>query len=378
MRVGISVLTHEGQSVWENGLGQNVLFLAQLLEQLPLVKEVLLLDCGNQDSYPDEMRVAQRFRLMKPKDATELVDVVIEMAGGLSVEWLDYVRARGVKVVFHCCGQPYVGLVEPVVFARGGYAARADRCDEIWVLSKDRGLSSMMAALHRCPVYVAPFIWKPDFVEARRVALEASGVEFGYRKPEDGAIRQPLSVAIFEPNISVVKCCAIPMLICEQVYRADPDAITAMHVLNSSHMAEHPTFNYLANSLDITKAGRSCFPGRHDFPGYMGQNANAVVSHQWNNEQNIVYLDALYGGYPLIHNSAWLGTDAGYFYPDFDASAGADRLLWAAYHHHEHLDAYRQQAHRFIERLAPDAAANLEAYAQLLLRLTSRTQERVA
>jgi hypothetical protein len=374
MRVGISVLTREGQSIWQNGLGQNVWFLADLMRRLSFVEEVILLDSGDQAKLPAEVdHGSQPLRLMRAREATQLLDVVIEMSGGLDVEWLDYMRARGAKVVFHCCGQPYVAMIEPVVFGKPGYAVRADRCDEIWILPKDQRFASMLEVLHRCPVRQTPYLWSPEFIDRRASALLAQhGLQFGYRPAAPGTLRDPLSVAIFEPNISVVKCCTIPMLAADVAYRVDPEAIAAMHVLNSVQMTNHPTFNYLCNSLDLVKDGRATFESRHDFPGYMAQFANAVVSHQWNNDQNNLYLDALYGGYPLIHNSPWLGEQAGYYYPDSDVTLAADRLVWAAYHHHEHLEDYRARAQRFLAPLAPHSQSSLTAYGRRLLELTGR------
>ncbi|MGN3966844.1 DUF2827 family protein [Burkholderia gladioli] len=375
MKIGISVLTHAGQSFWENGLGQNVLFLARVFSNLPFVQEVILLNSGDQDTLPPEAEPGQPFRLLRPRDTTELVDVVIEMAGGLDVEWLDYMRARGAKVVYHCCGQPYVSLIEPIIFDRQGYAARTERCDALWILPKDRRFKPMLEALHRCPVLEAPYIWSPEFIDRRVAQLAQHGLTFGYQSPAPGAVRQPLAVAIFEPNVSVVKSCVLPMLICDNAFRADPEAISSMFVLNSAHMTNHASFNYLANSLDIVKAGRASFDARHDFPAFMAQHANAVVSHQWNNDQNTLYLDALYGGYPLIHNSAWLGDQAGYYYPHFDAPAGTNQLVWAAYHHYEHLEDYQRKARRFLSQLAPEAADNANAYARLLLQLRTAQKE---
>lgn len=374
MRVGISVLTHAGQSIWENGLGQNVWFLAELMGQLPFVEEVILLDSGDQAELPPEVDHGSRpLRLMRPREATTLLDVVIEMSGGLDVEWLDYMRARGAKVVFHCCGQPYAAMIEPVIFGKPGYAVRADRCDEIWILPKDRRFTSMLEVLHRCPVREVPYLWSPEFIDRRAaVLLEQHGLHFGYEPAREGAVRQPLSVAILEPNISVLKTCAIPMLVCDTAFRADPEAVTSMHVLNSAQMVEHPTFSHLAGSLDIVKAGRGRFEGRHDFPGYMAQFTNAVVSHQWNNDQNTLYLDALYGGYPLVHNSPWLGEEAGYYYPDWDIALGADQLVWAAYHHDRHLEDYRQRARRFLAPLGPQSQQSLTAYGRCLLELAGR------
>ncbi|KVD59173.1 hypothetical protein WI87_13995 [Burkholderia ubonensis] len=365
MRVGISVLTHAGQSVWENGIGQSVFFLAQLLRQLPTVEEVVLLDCGDQACLPADAGTAGGgLSLLRPREASDRVDVVIEMAGGVEVAWLDYMRARGKKVVYFCCGQPYVNLIEPSVFNRTGYAARADRCDEVWVFPKDRVYIPMLRGLHRCPVYEVPFLWDPVFVEARAAVVRQAGCHFGYVPPLASAARG-LRVAIFEPNVSVVKSSVLPMLICDRAYRVEPETITHMHVLNSVQMSGQMSFDFLTRSLDLYQVGRVSLEGRHDFVGYMSQFANAVVSHQWQNDQNILYLDALYGGYPLIHNSPWL-SGLGYYYPESDITEGANQLREAARSHDSRLDEYRQAGRKFLTTLSPRAASNAQAYAERL------------
>ncbi|WP_232457816.1 DUF2827 family protein, partial [Burkholderia ubonensis] len=133
-------------------MGQNVLFLARLLRTWPGVDDVLLLNCGDQATMPVEFDAHGPFKLLSPRQATDHLDVVIEMAGGLEVAWLDYLRALGKRVVYFCVGQPYVSLIEPSVFQRSGYTARAQRCDAVWVLPKDRVFVPMLEALHRCPV----------------------------------------------------------------------------------------------------------------------------------------------------------------------------------------------------------------------------------
>ncbi|RKT13470.1 uncharacterized protein DUF2827 [Paraburkholderia sp. RAU2J] len=373
MKIGISVLTHEGQSIWENGLGQNIFYFVQLLRALPFVTDIVLLNCGDQPRLPPEAEaLAQGVPLIAPRDLAELPDVIFEMGGGLDVEWLDYARAQGKKVVFFCCGQPYVGLIEPSVFQRDGYFSRATRCDEIWILGKDRALIPMMRALHRCPVIEVPFLWDSTFIEQRIAAVEKAGLQFGY---ESGSVlgesmRRSLRVAVFEPNISVVKCCVIPMLIGEAAFRAEPEAVKSLHVLNSVQMREHPSFSFLLNSMDLHRQERVRLDGRHDFAGFMSQSADAVIAHHWQNDQNILYLDALYGGYPLIHNSPWLG-DYGYYYPDSDIEAGAAQLLRARSHdaHHKY---YLQRSRSFLASLSPHAPPNTSSYARRLLALTAK------
>lgn len=374
MKIGISVLTHEGQSVWENGLGQNIFYFVRLLRALPFVTDVVLLNCGDQPSLPPEAgNFARDVPLVGLRDLPEPPDVVFEMGGGLDVEWLDYARARGSKVVFFCCGQPYVGLIEPSVFQRDGYFSRANRCDEIWILGKDRALMPMLRTLHRCPVYEVPFLWDSTFIEQRIQTVEQAGLRFGYEprsaRGETGS--RGLRFAVFEPNISVVKCCVIPMLVGEAAFREDPKAVKSLHVLNSVQMREHPSFSFLLGSMELSRAERVRLDGRHDFAGFMSQHADAVIAHQWQNDQNILYLDALYGGYPLIHNSPWL-SNLGYFYSDSDIEVGAAQLLRAVQTHDTEHKYYTQRARSFLVSLAPRADANCSAYARRLLALTGK------
>ncbi|MBD3787004.1 MAG: DUF2827 family protein, partial [Sphingomonadales bacterium] len=183
-------------------------------------------------------------------------------------------------------------------FSRPVAPTRPDRCDEVWLLPKDRLSIPMMRTLYRCPVHEVPYIWHPGFVEQRIAALAEHRVRFGY---EANRVQgEGLRVAIFEPNISVVKACNVPMLICDEAYRIDKRSVKAMNVLNALHVKDHPTMLHFAGSLDLMRERRACFLGRHDVVGFMGQQADAVVAHQWGNDQNYSYLDALYGDYPLI------------------------------------------------------------------------------
>lgn len=367
MRIGISVLTHAGQNIWENGMGQNVLFLARLLQRIGFVESVTLIDAGDQPSMPPQVDLAAMgLAFGRARELTDALDVVIEMAGALDVQWLSYFRACGGRVVFHCVGQPFAALAEPIVFTDKGHFSKPERCDEVWLLPKDEAFAPMMRTMHRCPVFEVPYLWSPQFLAQRVAEVEAAGHRFGYTPR---TAQQPgFRVAIFEPNISVVKSSSVPMLICDGAYRADPAAVTSMQVLNTLHIKDHPTMLYLANSLDIVRQHKAIFHGRHDFAGFMVQFADAVVSHQWQNDQNYSYLDALYGNYPLVHNSPWL-RDAGYYYPDFDIAAGAAQLQQAVRNHDRQLDDYRARSQRVFDAVDPLNPANVDGYAQRLLNL---------
>ncbi|MDF7675207.1 DUF2827 domain-containing protein [Neisseriaceae bacterium ESL0693] len=378
MRIGISVITHAGQNIWENGMGQNIIFLAQSLKAVPFVKSVDLIDVGDQQAMPAQVDLdAFDMRLMKQDQAGDMVDVIIELAGALDPKWLALQRARGKKVVYYCVGQPYAALAESSIFDKEGYFPPTDHCDEIWLLPKDQMYVPMMRTLYRCPVYIAPYLWAPTFIRKREQEASAHALHYGWESnTTDNGLRKPLKVAIFEPNISVVKAASIPMLACNEAYRAESESIAMMHVLNALHMKDHLTMLHLANSLNLVQQKKACFYGRHDVVGFMAQHANAVVSHQWCNDQNYMYLDVLYGHYPLIHNSKWLKSfGVGYYYPDSEAVEAGRQIRTAWQHHQTHLAEQREKTQVLFDAVAPLAAANIQAHTQLLTQLCSDRPE---
>lgn len=367
MRVGITLLTNDGHNVWNNGIGQNVYHLACLLEQISFVETVALLDCGDQGVPPNNSgAIGERFPLIPIRDASDAIDVVIELSGGLDGEWAQRFRFRGGKVVSYLCGQPYAAFVEPTIFGRPAFFSLAQRCDEVWLLPKDRQFQAMLRGIHRCPVGEVPYLWAPTFLDDTAQMIEQDGLSFGYR--EGSLTQSPAIAAIFEPNISTIKMGIVPFLVCEEVHHRSPARIERLHFMNTLQLAEHPTFVALVGGAELYKAGKVSLEARDYFARVMGRGANVVISHQIDCSQNYLYLDVLHGNYPLIHNSP-LFVDVGYYYPESDIAAGCEQFERACREHDRNLAEYRQRATRAIRALSPANRANQDVYARRLLAL---------
>ncbi|EJO58118.1 DUF2827 domain-containing protein [Burkholderia multivorans] len=362
--VGISLFARDGQAIWENGIHQNIAFLAMMLKRSDRVGPVYFLNGGDAKALPAGLDLdGLDVPLVNPADVTHDIDVVIEMGAQLPVEWLRHVKALGAKLVACYVGHTYSGLAETPIFDKpSSHIFNGTQFDEVWVLEKSQKIDvPLLRTLTRAPVHTIPHLWSPYFLDRRIAALAAEGATFGYRPG-----RRPWRLATLEPNISVVKTCHYPMLVCDELYRARPDAVQHLFVVNSMHMKEHPTFVHFANSLDLVRQHNATFEPRLDLPGFMARHADAVVSHHWENAQNYLYYDVLYGGYPLLHNSPLLG-DAGYYYPDFDSATGGRVLLDAWLHHDERLDDYRAKADRLLRAVSIDNPANLDAFVTRLV-----------
>ena len=116
--------------------------------------------------------------------------------------------------------------------------------------------------------------------------------------------------------------------------------------------------------------GLASFEGRFAVYEFMANYGDCIISHHWENGQNYLYYEALYGGYPLIHNSEFI-KDYGYYYPEFDSYEGGQAVLRAFATHDAQLEDYRRRAQTLLRKLDVSLPENIEIYTRRLLDLYS-------
>lgn len=360
LKVGVSIFIRKGeQSLWENGVYQNCLFLVMLLMRSPRVASTVLV-AGGGDGGPAD---ASRFLADSPvpiidmATAAQELDLMIEMSAQLAREWSVAFKARGGKIVSMRVGNDYVIDIERMIFDKPhGMLVSGAPCDEVWTLPEyEASCKPYFASTFRAPVRLMPHLWSPMVLDK---AMDRAGgsQRFAY---EPG--RKRWRVAIFEPNICMVKTSFIPMLGCEAAHRAQPRLLEHVRVYNSFHLKDKPLFIGFAQSLDIVQHGLASFEGRFPLYQVMPGKIDAVFAHHWENAQNYLYYEALYGGYPLVHNSHLIG-DCGYRYEGFDCEEGGRALQRAFATHDADLPAYRERARRLIAKLDPEGEENVRIY----------------
>lgn len=360
LKVGVSIFVRKGeQSLWENGIYQNCLFLVLLLLRSPCVGQVVLV-AGGGDGTPED---AAAFLADSPvpvidmASAAQQLDLMIEMSAQLAREWVVAFRERGGKIVSMRVGNDYVIDIERMLFDQPhGLLITGAPYHAIWTLPEyQRSCVPYFASSFRAPVRVLPHLWSPMVLE-RAMARSGNAMPFVYTPG-----RKRWRVGIFEPNICMVKTAFIPMLGCEVAHRAQPRLIEHLWVYNSLQLKDKPPFIAFAQSLDIVRHGLASFEGRFPLFQVMPANVDAVFAHHWENGQNYLYYEALHGGFALVHNSQLIG-DCGYRYEGFDCEDGGRALLRAFAEHDADLDAYRARARNFLATLDPERDDNVRTY----------------
>ncbi|MFX1739972.1 DUF2827 domain-containing protein [Paraburkholderia sp. A1RI_3L] len=362
LKVGVTLFLRRGQqSIWENGIFQNCYFLAMLLANSPLVSSACIVNGG--DGEPAE---AAGFLSLSPvpvismDDALHSLDVVIELSAQLNPDWARALRERGGRVIAMRVANDYVIDIERMMFGLPhGMLVSGTPCDAVWTLPAfERMCAPYYAAALHAPVIPMQHLWSPVLLE--RSLAQAGGPPFGYVPGQ-----RQWRLAILEPNICMVKTSHVPMLAADLAHRQQPGMISYLRVFNTFALRGNAQFVGFARSLDLVRQGRASFEPRLPVYEILGAQADAIVSHHWENAQNYLYYEALYGGFPLVHNSALLG-GCGYRYADFDCQDGALAIRQAFACHDATLGDYQARARTFLATLDPLAPANISLYSEAI------------
>lgn len=372
LRIGITIgLREQGESLWNNGIKQNAVYLLMALRHCPNVSSVVLLNTTHiaiTDALAWDRKQFPTYSFDEHKDQ---LDILIELGGQISADQTAYLKQRGVHLISYCCGVEYINAMQSMLFGRtlwGDNLFINSRYDAIWMVPQvARSSQPYFEVLRRVPAHTIPFVWSPIFLEQRTAELPHGG---RYHSRERNSPTQASTtgkrLVVMEPNHDVVKFCLYPVLIAESVYRKQPESIEQLTVTNALPMArESMEFITLMNQLDIVREHKAVFLGRFDTPTFLAEHADVVLSHQWENPLNYFYLEVCWQGYPLIHN-AQLCSDLGYYYPENDIETGA-KLASQAIEQHDHIhDNYIADQRHAIARFLPENSDVVSAYTNLL------------
>jgi len=363
LRIGITIgLFHEAETLWNNGIKQNAVFLAEALKNCPNVESVVLVNTTHVAITKQLPWDLERWPTVTFDGAKDNIDVLIELGGQIDPNATEYLKQRGARLVSYCCGFEYVHAMESILFNKPSFGDNLfvnQRYDDIWMIPQVANISApYFEVMRRQTAQVVPFIWSPMFLNARTASLPHSG-EY---QPKAG----PRRLSVMEPNINVVKFCLYPAMIAEMAYRERPNDIQLLQVTNAQQLATQcREFIALMNQLDIVRNQKAVFLGRFDTPTFLAENTDIIVSHQWENPLNYFYLEVCWQGYPLVHN-ATLCTDLGYYYRNNDVNEGARRVVEAIDRHDSQLSQYRDKQRSLIARYLPDNAGLVNDYTGLL------------
>lgn len=299
------------------------------------------------------------------------MDMVLTI-GLIVIDLLPQLKKAGVRVVWYVCGHIFRVYQEDIVFDKHGYVWSNDKLqllrdniDELWMIPNYTAYRGFLAALFRCQtVKVAPYVWAPDII---REAVDVAAVD-GRTAIANNSVP---CVLIAEANLQTTKTSLVPLLICEEFSRLNPDAQFKVIVLCTPPTKAFERFVF---GLDERFRSRVQFFKRlkmfDTLKQLKAQNMRVVfLSHQDDNPLNFLHLEALYLGLPLVHNAPVECYSDGTGYRYSTVQDGAKALQLALRHKGgttaAYEAAYESASAATLHKFSPDNPANIDGYRAL-------------
>ena len=277
---------------------------------------------------------------------------------------LKIIKYLQITVVYYACGNSYFIDSEKVLYSQHdkitnfSYTNTNEQFfDKIWSIPQIYHTNKCYyEILYRSTCIEVPFVWSTQSIQMSKLIHQVENDEdFLYKKKDNG-----IKIAIFEPNLSIMKWCFPALLICENVYRKDKNINIEQVFLNNITEKQNnninkfnlDALNNIVKSFNLFEDKKISIEGRFNTLFFMSKFADIVVSHQMNNPLNYLYLDLAWMGWPIVHNAS-LCKDIGYYYEDFDYNMGGDVLQQVILTHETNKDEYLKKNRQIIDRYLP-------------------------
>jgi hypothetical protein len=342
-------------SLYSNGINQNTLYFCEMLINIGYDTYLIVDDNKPQDkSTIEKMLYDSRFKIAFLSDIFTL-DFDFCITFGFSLKHVTpSLRHLKTKIIGYFCGNNYIIDSEKVLYNQHkndmiNYDFNDELFDQIWSIPQMVSTNKYYwETIYKCKCVEVPFIWSIKLFEK----INSDTSDFLYKKKGDNK-----KIAIFEPNLSIMKWCLPALFVCENSYRMSKN-IDKVYITNTHNKTNNNNdfnitrFNEIIKHLDLIKDRKCSIESRYNTLYFMKTHADIAVSHQWENPLNYLYLDLAWMGWPIVHN-AYLCKDIGYYYEDFNYEEGGKVLNEVISNHDENFEEYLKKNRELIDRYLP-------------------------
>ncbi len=373
MKIGITLgLKDNKESIWTNGIKQNVLMLVHLLKKSDKNYEVCILNSMNVD-FTERPSYLDGIDIHYFNDKFLEMDLLIVMGAQIFDYQLETFKKSGPnkKIVSYKCGNNYVIHMENILFkpSEDKKFQYEKQYDEVWyVPQQDEVNSGLYKTLYRVNAIPVPFIWSEKFLFEAVRDIHKGFKKGTYKKDwQYDNTKEKKILGIMEPNLNIVKFCLIPAMIAEESYRTVTGRkhIDRLRITNATNVSKHKEFMSIIETFDLYKEGKVSAESRYQTAYMLTQHLDILICHQLLNPLNYLYLDAAYLGYPVLHNAP-MCKDLGYYYEGSDTVKASKLLNHILTEHDKNVDEYNERNDKVLQRYHIDNEDVIKTYDRLI------------
>jgi len=370
LKIGITIAMPSNlKDFYSNGIKQNCLYLYELLNNLKYDVKLIIDDeknafiLKNIDFYNFEYVTINNIFSYD-------FDLVFSLGFSIPTNIFNGLTNIGTKIVYYVCGNNYLIDSERILYdqhkTRNIDYENDKMYSQIWIIPQMYNQNKYYCEiLNKTKCIEIPFIWSPMSIKFMTKVLDLENDSSLIYKKKDSKI------GIFEPNISIMKWALPSLLIAENTYRNYKN-ISHVYVTNISNKQDNninnfnsQQFNNVCKSLNLCKDRKISIESRYIILDFMSKHCDIVISHQWENPLNYLYLDLAWMGWPILHN-AHLCKDVGYYYEGFNYYDGSEKLNHILTNHAANANEYIIKNRKTIDMYIPSNKELQNKYRNLI------------
>ena len=370
MKIGITLALKDNQeSIWTNGIKQNVLFLARMLKMSTKKHEVCILNTINLD-WSKKPHYLKEIDIYNFNEKFMDMDIIIVMGAQVHSDDLKkFKEGNNKKVISYKAGNNYILHVEDTLFKEEKSSQYEKEYDEVWYIPQQHENNhGYYHTLYRTPSIVVPFLWDSVYLDEALKDVDTSFNKGSFKKDSKyNPNKEKKVIGVMEPNLNIVKYALIPSMVVEESYRTEigKNKIEKLMLTNADRLGKNKSFMSIIKTFDLYNDKKITAEARYQTSYIVSQYFDIVVSHQIMNALNYLYLDVAYMGFPVLHN-AYMCKDIGYYYEGSSTVEGAKMLNWILENHDKNLEEYGNRTKKVLERYSINNPILIETYDKLI------------
>ena len=372
VRIGITV--HYQFSFFSAGSPQTALALAEVYTLAGHSVKFIRTESPGNTWWEDVKGLAEGWSSVTIDQAkAEPFDVVFEIGNHLLKP--DDRKAVAKRAIWFCRKHPLFHDIEASLFPFEQAERDLEGVQEIWLFEElcSRDDKQYLELLTRKPVRLVPLLWSPTGVEFHRQEMKAPVWSQIFDLPEVRAM--PWALRIAETNMSSQSSCTVPLLIAREIRKkskAEINKVIKIHNAENVRNSEFFRANVLDHAFSDIQDVSGHFMGRQRIIDFVYDPKCVMLAHSRFTSWRPSYMDALWVGIPLLHNSKLLRdideeTQAGY-YADNNIQEGRlafDKLIELA-SRPGGTERLIQRRMKIAERLTPLSKTQQDAWSSAL------------
>lgn len=387
LKIGITFMPPKDiNGLYSNGINQNALYLFELLKNIGYNPK-LIIETNKETQFKEILNNINFYKYeysLLENIHSDNFDLVFTFSFSLTKDIVYILKSFGTKIVKYSCGNSYLIESEAILYSQHPsrnnfdeyiYNNSLEIADQIWSIPQMYTQNKYYwEILHRTKCIEVPFIWSSNSINFIKMVNNKS-------ENDIKCVKKNNKIAIFEPNLSVMKWCLPCLLICEKNYRTYKNIehifVTNMDIskVNDSKFDNNNLninlFNKFCINLDILKDKKFTCEKRYNSINFMTNYAYIAISHQWENPLNYLYLDLAWLGWPILHN-AHLCKDIGYYYDGFNYEEASEKLNSIMNNHEANIDEYILKNRKLINIYLPTNVELQQKYKNLITNLFTK------